>query len=271
MQAAEVNTSTPFPHLFRRFAIRGVRMVSRLVFQPHFTTLGSRDGMPTDDLRAYHEERAQGAVGLIIMESPPVHPPGKMSKRFMNTWDPAVIPGLARISRAVHSHGTMIFGQLTHGGHTSLENPPQVMWAPTQMPEPSSHHSTKAMDADDIRSVIDGFARSARHLIEVGLDGFEVKIAHNGLLRSFASPYFNRITDSCGGSFENRMRFSFEVDCGCGQGCADHRLQVARGSLSEAESIDRLPRHPRGACRGLRRAATDPEHDTEAFELKREL
>ena len=211
MQAAEVNTSTPFPHLLSRFAIRGVQMRNRLVFQPHFTALGSRDGMPSDDLRAYHEERARGGVGLIIMESQAVHPTGKMSRRFMNAWDPAVIPGLARISRAVHSHGAMIFGQLTHGGHTSLENPPQVMWAPTQMPEPSSHHSTKAMDADDIRSVIDGFARSARHLIEAGLDGIEVKIAHDGLLRSFASPYFNRRTDSYGGSFENRMRLSFEV------------------------------------------------------------
>ena len=161
MQAAEVKTSTPFPHLLSRFAIRGVQMRNRLVFQPHFTALGSRDGMPSDDLRAYHEERARGGVGLIIMESQAVHPTGKMSRRFMNAWDPAVIPGLARISRAVHSHGAMIFGQLTHGGHTSLENPPQVMWAPTQMPEPSSHHSTKAMDADDIRSVIDGSYQEA--------------------------------------------------------------------------------------------------------------
>ena len=199
------------PHLLSSFALRGVALRNRLVFQPHFTALGHLDGMPSDDLRAYHEERARGGVGLIIMESQAVHPTGKMSRRFINAWDPAVIPGLAKIADAVHSHGAKIFGQLTHGGHTSLEQPPHIMWAPTQMPEPSSHHSTKAMDDDDIRAVIEGFARSARNLIDAGLDGIEIKIAHDGLLRSFASPYFNHRTDAYGGTFANRMRLSCEV------------------------------------------------------------
>ena len=140
-----------------------------------------------------------------------IHPTGKMSRRFVNAWDPAVVPGLAAIADAVHSHGAKLFGQLTHGGHTSLEHPPHIMWAPTQMPEPSSHHSTKAMDEDDIRAVIDGFAASARNLVAAGVDGIEIKIAHDGLLRSFASPFFNHRTDAYGGSFENRMRLSYEV------------------------------------------------------------
>ena len=90
-------------------------------------------------------------------------------------------------------------------------SPPHIMWAPTQMPEPSSYHSTKAMDEDDIRAVIDGFAASARNMVDAGLDGVEIKVAHDGLLRSFASPFFNRRTDGYGGSFENRMRLSLEV------------------------------------------------------------
>lgn len=200
-----------YPYLLSSFALRGVALRNRLVFQPHFTALGHLDGMPSDDLRAYHEERARGGVGLIILESQAVHPTGKMSRRFINAWDPAVIPGLAKVADAVHGHGAKIFGQLTHGGHTSLEHPPHIMWAPTQMPEPSSHHSTKAMDDDDIRAVVAGFARSARNLIDAGIDGIEIKIAHDGLLRSFASPYFNRRTDAYGGSFENRMRLSCEV------------------------------------------------------------
>jgi 2,4-dienoyl-CoA reductase-like NADH-dependent reductase (Old Yellow Enzyme family) len=110
-----------------------------------------------------------------------------------------------------HIHGTKIFSQLTHGGHTSLEHPPHIMWAPTQMPEPSSHFSTKAMDEDDIHAVIAGFAVSARKAVEAGFDGIEVKVAHDGLLRSFASPFFNRRGDRYGGSFENRMRLSLEV------------------------------------------------------------
>lgn len=200
-----------YTHLLSPFSIGRVALRNRVVFQPHFTALGHLDGMPSDDHVAYHEERARGGVGLIILESMAIHPTGKMSRRFVNAWDPAVIPGLAAIADAVHAHGTKLFGQLTHGGHTSLEHPPHIMWAPTQMPEPSSHHSTKAMDEDDIRAVIDGFAASARNLVAAGLDGIEIKIAHDGLLRSFASPFFNHRTDAYGGSFENRMRLSLEV------------------------------------------------------------
>lgn len=200
-----------YPRLLSPFAIGDVALRNRAVFQPHFTALGGLDGMPSADHVAYHEERARGGVGLIILESMAIHPTGKMSRRFINAWDPAVVPGLGRIADAVHRHGAKVFGQLTHGGHTSLEKPPHIMWAPTQMPEPSSHHSTKAMDDDDIRAVIDGFAAGARNLVAAGLDGIEIKIAHDGLLRSFASPFFNRRTDGYGGSFENRMRLSLEV------------------------------------------------------------
>ena len=59
-------------------------------------------------------------------------------------------PGLPGLVDEVHAHGTKIIGQVTHAGHTSLTEPPPVLWAPTQMPEPSSHHTTRAMDLDDI-------------------------------------------------------------------------------------------------------------------------
>ena len=151
-----------FAHLLSPFAIGRVPLRNRIVFQPHFTALGHADGMPSDDHVAYHEERARGGVGLIVFESQAVHPTGKMSRRFVNAWDPVIVPRMAKVAEAVHRHGAKLFGQLTHGGHTSLERPPPIMWAPTQMSEPSSYHSTKAMDEEDIRAVIAGFSRRAR-------------------------------------------------------------------------------------------------------------
>jgi 2,4-dienoyl-CoA reductase-like NADH-dependent reductase (Old Yellow Enzyme family) len=200
-----------FPHLAAPIEIRGVELRNRLVFQPHFTALPHIDGMPSPDLHAYHVERAWGGVGLIVDGGMAVMEEGKMSRRFLAAWDPAVIPLYRAMTDEVHEHGAKIFGQLTHGGHTSLEKPPHVMWAPTQMPEPSSNFSTKAMDARDIARVIDGFADATRNLLEAGFDGIEVKLAHDGLLRSFASPFFNRRTDAYGGSFEKRMRLPVEV------------------------------------------------------------
>jgi len=191
--------------------IQRVSLKNRLVFQPHFTALGGLDGMPTDELKAYHVERAAGGVGLILDGGMAVMPEGVMSRRFIRAWDEEILPKYREITDEVHSHGALMFSQLTHGGHTSLENPPPTMWAPTQMPEPSSQHSTKAMDSTDIRRTIAAFGDSARNVVAAGFDGIEIKIAHDGLLRSFVSPYFNRRTDKYGGSFENRMRLAIEV------------------------------------------------------------
>lgn len=200
-----------FRRLFSPFSIRDVALKNRIVFQPHFTALGNLDGMGSDELIAYHEARARGGVGLIVIESQAVHTTGKMSRRFISAWDPCVVPFYRRLTAGVQAYGTKIFGQLTHGGHTSLEHPPHLLWAPSQMPEPSSHFSTKAMDVEDIQATVEGFAISARNAMEGGFDGVEIKVAHDGLLRSFASPFFNHRTDGYGGSFENRLRFTVEV------------------------------------------------------------
>ncbi|MCP4385327.1 MAG: FAD-dependent oxidoreductase [Hyphomicrobiales bacterium] len=189
----------------------GVEIRNRWVFQPHFTALGSWDGLPTDKMAAYHKARAKGGCGLIIFESVAVHPTGKVSRRQVDCWDPKVIQPFTRVTDAVHEHGGKIFCQLNHCGHSSAEHPPPIMWAPTQMPEPSSNFTTMAMDLDDIAEIVRGFAISARNAVEAGFDGIEVKIGHDGLLRAFASPYFNRRTDGYGGNLANNMRISDEV------------------------------------------------------------
>ena len=79
-------TTNAFPLLFSPQRLNGIEIRNRFVFQPHYTALGHIDGLPSDDLRAYHEERARGGVGLIVMESQAIHPTGKMSNRFIHAW-----------------------------------------------------------------------------------------------------------------------------------------------------------------------------------------
>ncbi|MES2436195.1 MAG: FAD-dependent oxidoreductase [Pseudomonadota bacterium] len=199
------------PILFTPKMIGKVEIKNRWVFQPHFTALGTWDGMPSDAHAAYQEARAKGGAGLNIFESVAIHPTGKASRRQVDAWDAQCIPGFRKVTNGVHQHGGKIFCQLNHAGNSSVESPPPIMWAPTQMPEPSSNFTTKAMDLSDIAEVIQGFAISARNCVEAGFDGIEVKIGHDGLLRSFASPFFNRRTDGYGGNLKNNMRLSDEV------------------------------------------------------------
>jgi hypothetical protein len=205
------NTPNGYEALFEPFSIRDVEIPNRIVFQPHFTALGTADGVPTDAHRAYHEARAAGGAGLLIFESMAVHPEGKMSRHFIDAWDPKVIEPFKEIVDAVHKYGSKIFGQLTHSGHTSLEHPTPIMWAPTQIQEPYTNFMPKPMGKSDIKATIEGFAISAKNVIAAGFDGIEIKIAHDGLLRSFASPFFNQRKDEYGGTFEKRMRLCVEV------------------------------------------------------------
>ncbi len=200
-----------YPRLLSPFRIGSVGLRNRFVFQPHFTALTGSDGLPNDDLRAYFVERAMGGVSLIIDGHMAVMAEGQMAPQFIRSWESRVGPLYRRITDEVHANGARIFGQVTHAGHTSLTEPPPVLWAPTQMPEPSSRHTTRAMDDRDIRLTIQRFGMASRNLVDAGIDGIEIKVAHDGLLRSFASPFFNLRTDSWGGSFEKRMRFPLEV------------------------------------------------------------
>ncbi len=201
-----------FRFLFSSYRIQGVELKNRIVFLPHFTGFATNNGIPTDTHVHYYAERAKGGVGLMIMEGQAAHPTGKMSPRFIEAYDKKVIPGYQKVTEEVHRYETKIFAQVNHGGHTTLTYPPQLLWAPSQMPEPCCSYNTKEMDLEDINAVIEGFALAAKHIKMGGFDGIEIKAAaHDGLLRSFVSPYFNRRTDQYGGSFENRMRLPLEV------------------------------------------------------------
>jgi len=200
-----------YPLLLSPFRIGTVELQNRFVFQPHFTALLADDSMPNDVLKAYFMERALGGAGLIVDGHMTVMVEGMMAPHYIRAWEEDFIPAYRMMTDEIHATGTKIFGQVTHAGHTSLTEPPQTLWAPTQMPEPSSPHTTRAMDLTDIRRTIRGFGEASRNVIQAGADGIEVKIAHDGLLRSFASPFFNHRTDGYGGSFEKRMRLPLEV------------------------------------------------------------
>jgi NADPH-dependent 2,4-dienoyl-CoA reductase/sulfur reductase-like enzyme len=67
------------------------------------------------------------------------------------------------------------------------------------------------IEKEQIREVVEHFARSARHAAEGGFDGIEVHAAHGYLIHEFLSPKHNHRSDEYGGSLENRMRFAIEV------------------------------------------------------------
>lgn len=200
----------PFPRLFEPFTLRGVQLRNRIVFLPHVTMYGA-NGKPTSRHRFYYEERARGGAALIVTESQVVHRSGGHD-RCVST-DEAGMRGWRETIDAVHEHGARFFAQLTHHGPEAFTADTMMpMWAPSPVADPAVGETPKAMTKAEIREAQDAFRRGAAHAVEVGFDGVELKVGHDGLLRSFLTPFYNHRDDEYGlGTVEDRLRFVVET------------------------------------------------------------
>jgi 2,4-dienoyl-CoA reductase-like NADH-dependent reductase (Old Yellow Enzyme family) len=200
-----------FERLFSSFYINKVRINNRIVFLPHYTALAKMNSMPSENEIYYYTERAKGGTGLIIAGNYAVSKSGQMHPTFIDASNEEVIPNFSKTAELVHEYGARIFGQLTHAGPTKMEKPQPDLWAPSQVIEGSSGTHTVEMDQSDIRDAVNSFKQAALNLVRSNFDGVELKIGHDGILRAFISPHYNKRNDEYGGKFENRMRMIEEV------------------------------------------------------------
>lgn len=200
-----------FENLFSSFCLKNVVLRNRIVFLPHYTALARMDSLPHERETYYYGERAKGGAGLIISGNYAVSKSGQMHRTFIDASNEKTIPNYTKTVNLVHKHGGKIFGQITHSGPTKMEKPQSYLWAPSQVIEGSSRTHTVAMTYEEMAEVINSFRKATENLVKSEFDGIEVKVGHDGLLRAFASPYYNRRTDKYGGNFNNRMRFVREV------------------------------------------------------------
>ena len=138
------------------------------------------------------------------------HPRGRYATRQTGIHDDAMVPGLTRLTSAVHRHRGKVFAQLAHAGSQSRvsENRPL---APSPVPNALTGRMVQAATAAEIAEVIEAFAAGARRAVRAGFDGVHVHAANGYLISEFSSPLTNRREDEWGGSAQARDRFVLEV------------------------------------------------------------
>jgi 2,4-dienoyl-CoA reductase-like NADH-dependent reductase (Old Yellow Enzyme family)/thioredoxin reductase len=195
--------------LFSPVSIGPVPVRNRVVSSSHQTSL-VHEHLPTDDLLAYHRARARGGVGAIFIEATAVHPTGLLTAHTMGGYLPEIVPAYRRLSDAVHDEGARMFAQLFHGGRELIASSPKpAAVAPSAVPSPRFKCEPRALTTREISELIDGYAISARHAADGGLDGVEVSMAHGYLPAQFFSALSNHRTDRYG--LSARTRFAIEV------------------------------------------------------------
>jgi 2,4-dienoyl-CoA reductase-like NADH-dependent reductase (Old Yellow Enzyme family) len=188
----------------------GVTVPNR-IFRPAHQIHMCRDGRVTERFIAYHEARARGGTGLIILEAAPVHTSSAERPDTLTIWDDEAIEGLTRVRERLASYGTRVFIQLWHGGHNAYPADGSPPWSASSSTGFWSGVPSIEMTKGMIDEIVHAYARAAERAAAAGLDGVEIHASHGYLPRQFLAEALNWRTDEYGGPFENRVRFLVEV------------------------------------------------------------
>lgn len=171
----------------------------------------SPDGLVTQDLIDFHVAYARGGVGLTTVAYCCVSSEGASAPgQILMTRN--AVPGLQRLTEAVHAEGAAISAQLGHAGPVASKKITGVTAvAPSRMVNPTALEYCRAISRREITDVVQRFADAAAIAVDSGFDAVELHFGHNYLPSSFLSPLFNRRRDEYGGDIDNRSRFVREI------------------------------------------------------------
>ena len=200
----------PSPDPFGPAQLGPVRLRNRIVKAA--TSEGrSPDGRVTDDLIDFHRGFAEGGVGMTTVAYCCVAPQGA-SAPGQSVMDADAVPGLRRLTDAVHDAGAAISAQLGHAGVVAPKKLTGVTAvAPSRFVNPTSFAYCREIRREEIAAVITQFAEAARVAVDAGFDAVELHFGHLYLPSSFLSPLINRRKDEYGGDIDNRSRLVREI------------------------------------------------------------
>lgn len=215
-----------FSKLFDPIVVGKVLLKNRIVMAPMATNLATKEGIVTDELIDYYVERARNEVGLVIIESTCIDSPvGKNIAHELCADRDECIPGLIRLSSAIHEAGAKVALQLHHAG--SLAKSSITGMQPVSCSPVASRVTAevpRVLSPEEIEAIVEAFSEGVRRAREAGMDGVDLHYSHGYLITQFLSPLTNIRTDRYGGSLENRARFPLEIVRSC-------RQEVGRGYL----------------------------------------
>ncbi|OBK47244.1 NADH:flavin oxidoreductase [Mycobacterium kubicae] len=241
-----VDSSTA-PDVFSPAKLGPLTLRNRIIKAATFESR-TPNALVTDDLIEYHRQPAAGGVGMTTVAYCAVSPGGRTGGEQL--WmRPEAVPGLRRLTEAIHAEGAAISAQIGHAGPVADARSNQATaLAPVRFFNPIAMRFAKKASADDIDDVLADHAQAARFAVEAGFDAVEIHLGHNYLASAFLSPLINRRDDEFGGSLANRAKVARglvlavrrAVDQGPRPIAVTAKLNMAdgvRGGISTDESL----------------------------------
>ncbi len=199
-----------FMHIFEPLAVKNMRLNNRTVMMPMGTNFGEQNGEMSFLHIQYYEQRAEGGVGLIIVENASVDSPqGSNGTTQIRIDQDSYIPRLFMLCETVHKHGTKIALQINHAGASAVSS--RIGSQPvsaSDIPSKKGGEIPRPLTKEEILHIVKKYGEAAKRVQIAGFDAVEIHAGHSYLISQFLSPLTNNRTDEFGGNPENRARFA---------------------------------------------------------------
>ena len=201
-----------YPHLFAPGLIGSLTVWNRVVFAP-ISTGYAENGLPTERLAAHHAARARGGVGLIIVESANFLRGASFLTNTLVLADDAAIPLYRRLVERIKqaAPSVKVAQQINHVGREMPRLGSRRPVAPSAIASRAIGEVPEVLGPEEIRSLVEQYARMAARCRVAGYDAVELHAAHGFLVAQFLSPYTNKRDDDYGGDAWRRSRFAREI------------------------------------------------------------
>jgi 2,4-dienoyl-CoA reductase-like NADH-dependent reductase (Old Yellow Enzyme family)/thioredoxin reductase len=226
-----------FKHLFSPIQVKNRLIKNRVVMAAMNNNFADLQGHVTEQVIHYFAERAKGGTGLIVTSATAVDAAAKKRVGELCVYSDDFVPGLKRLSDAVHAAGARILLQIVHVGRELVSNTTmqtgQTPVGPSALPHPFTGEPCHELSVQEIGEIKDKFIQAALRAEEAGFDGVEVHGAHGYLLTQFTNPFTNRRDDGYGGGFEGRIRLPLEIVKGIREKAGNNFMVCYRLNVNE--------------------------------------
>ena len=128
-----------FDKLFSPFTVKDMELKNRVVLPAMGTKFSGKTRDVTPTLIDYHVARVRGGSGLNIVEVCSIHTPSA-PKGFLSISEDTYIPGLQRLTEAIHKAGGKAGLQLWQGSlAVGMDPDAQILLASDMEMSPESH------------------------------------------------------------------------------------------------------------------------------------
>ncbi len=165
------------------------------------------EGNPSEKTYRRYRRLFEGGAGVVLLEAISVQDEYVSRKNQLSILprNKEALTEFVSEMKKINPDTVFLF-QLTHSGEISHPGFSKRC-TPRHLP---GYEDAELLSEDDVKEIIQQFARAAKIAYEAGVDGVDLKLCHGYLGSQMLRPYNDRDW-AYGGSWEDRSRFAYEL------------------------------------------------------------